>query len=700
MLEESPVRGRLDSWKEIAAYLNRDVRTVIRWEQEKALPVHRVPGGKRQAVFAYKDEIEAWLAGSHANGNHVDGNHPEGNLANGNYSEGIQHAIAPAAATETAEPLDDLPPTLKTSETAAVPESHQKSLSTLYLRSWKLVGLLIGLLVLAGVTVALLPHSSPSAPIRPIKLKKLTDDGRAKGGNLRTDGTTLYFNQQEGGRTILASAPTSGSPIRRIATPFSNVALQDLSPDGQALLVLSYEKITIEGPLWAIPAKGGTPRRVGNAVCNFARWSPDNRRIACADKTKIAFMDIDGSNPQTIASFSMPVSQITWTPNGDRLLYVLDDTTAHTSSQWEIGVAPDGTVTKPRQLQLGTGCCMDWTWTGDHKVLFYIERDAGGKTHLMVQTERLSQPTELPVDIGPVWPVVAGKTGNSLYLAIGGAAQAELLKFDSRQKAFETMLPGLSADYLSFSPDGQWMTYTDVGGGSLWRSRADGSQPLKLASSSMEVEVSSWSPDGRHIAFMGQEAGRPYRIYLVDRNGGPVKEASEGDDNQGGPSWSPDGKTIVYGNVFCEKTQDCWIRRLDLATRKTEIIPGSNGLRTARWSPDGKYIAALRFQSRELMVFDISRHRWRVLAESVGGDNINWSSDSKSVYVDSPRDKTPVIERIYVSDGRRVTAVSLAALQNVPGTIETWVGLTPDNSPILTHVFTSSEIYRLDWTDR
>jgi excisionase family DNA binding protein len=52
---------RLDSWKEIAAYLGRDLRTVRRWEKEKRLPVHRVPGGERRAVFAYRAQIDAWL---------------------------------------------------------------------------------------------------------------------------------------------------------------------------------------------------------------------------------------------------------------------------------------------------------------------------------------------------------------------------------------------------------------------------------------------------------------------------------------------------------------------------------------------------------------------------------------------------------------------------------------------------------------
>src|SRR5450755_3306102 len=54
---------RLDSWKEIAAFFDRDERTVRRWEKERALPVHRVPGGGRGGVFAYADELREWLKG-------------------------------------------------------------------------------------------------------------------------------------------------------------------------------------------------------------------------------------------------------------------------------------------------------------------------------------------------------------------------------------------------------------------------------------------------------------------------------------------------------------------------------------------------------------------------------------------------------------------------------------------------------------
>ena len=52
---------RLNSWKEIADFLDRDVRSVQRWEHERGLPIHRIPGQKGGAVFAYEAELEDWL---------------------------------------------------------------------------------------------------------------------------------------------------------------------------------------------------------------------------------------------------------------------------------------------------------------------------------------------------------------------------------------------------------------------------------------------------------------------------------------------------------------------------------------------------------------------------------------------------------------------------------------------------------------
>ena len=55
-----PLEDRLDSWKEIAAYLGRGIRTVQRWEREEGLPVHRLAHEKRGTIYARREELAAW----------------------------------------------------------------------------------------------------------------------------------------------------------------------------------------------------------------------------------------------------------------------------------------------------------------------------------------------------------------------------------------------------------------------------------------------------------------------------------------------------------------------------------------------------------------------------------------------------------------------------------------------------------------
>ena len=51
---------RLDSWKDVAAYLKRDVSTVQRWERREGLPIHRLQHDKLGSVFAFRHEVDAW----------------------------------------------------------------------------------------------------------------------------------------------------------------------------------------------------------------------------------------------------------------------------------------------------------------------------------------------------------------------------------------------------------------------------------------------------------------------------------------------------------------------------------------------------------------------------------------------------------------------------------------------------------------
>jgi tetratricopeptide (TPR) repeat protein len=65
-VEKSAASVRLDGWKDIAAYLGKAERTVKRWEADRGLPIHRVPGGAKASVYAYREELNQWLKSSSA----------------------------------------------------------------------------------------------------------------------------------------------------------------------------------------------------------------------------------------------------------------------------------------------------------------------------------------------------------------------------------------------------------------------------------------------------------------------------------------------------------------------------------------------------------------------------------------------------------------------------------------------------------
>jgi WD40 repeat protein len=542
----------------------------------------------------------------------------------------------------------------------------------------------------AGVAALRLGRGNGTA--RPQSFVQLTRDGRYK-TNIRTDGNQIFFNEFEVFREVLKVTTGVGGAIRTIATGLDNVELQDIASDGRTLLVTSFEGTELEKPLWFISVSGGKPMRIGDAYCRLARWAHDNRLIACATNDLIELITPQGEHFRRLGPFQGAVINLLWATDDQKLRFVLQNPLTREFTGWEIAVNANGLgVANAAMLPFGQDCCLDWAWAGDRNRFLYLKYEPKP----VLRYTSADQSGQLNIEVETITAFVSSPRKPALLMLIQNSNLGGLLKFDPKKNIFATTLHGLSAEYLSFSRDGQWMTYTDCQDSSLWRSRVDGSDALRLTDPGLEVELSSWSPDGQSIVFMGRERGRVWRIYRLNRDGGVPEELAKGKDSQGAPTFSPDGRAVVYGNVDCYDTQTCWIRVLSLESRITETLPGSHGLRTARWSPDGRYIAAFHPENHELMLFDVSRRRWKVLADSVTGDNINWSSDSKYVYADSPQAKKPVIERFRVIDGQRTVVVSLATLQKIPGQLDFWFGLTPDQFPILLHRFTASEVYLLE----
>lgn len=692
----------------------------MRWAENHGMPVHRYPGLKQGRVFAYRDELAAWLEP-------LKRGDPDQALGNGleTTSEHVGNHPEPKRGVASAEMVQDVDlsdqgsgESLYSPISALIPQTNpatpplgpgesdtegNRSLATLWPRR-RLFAAVVGIVVFAvGVVAVLHPSVRSAATLRPAGLVQLTDDGRAKEG-LQTDGTTLFVDEVTGRNRVLVSTPIEGGAVRPIPTQFVNAVLTDVSRDGKSLLVLSQEGIELAPQLWKLPARGGTPTRVGQIYCSSARWSPDGTQIAFTAGNHIYVTDSEGHEPHLVGSFDAKPGNLLWSPDGNRLRFVLVDETTGASAGWEIGSRGaksfDGCVAK--KLSLHSPCCADWTWTGDGRRFAYVVRQGREDTHFELSNQRLfltgwlGVQRELSINLGRVHSLVSGKDGSRLYFLVSHDDRGELLKFNTSERVFQSYLPGLSARYLSFSHDGQWLSYVLTQDRSLWRSKADRTQALQIAGPPMEVELSSWSPDGRQIAFMGRTPGKPWRIYLVGRDGGSPREAAAGDDNQGAPSWSPDGKTITYGRINCDGDNSCGILVLDLETGHTRLLSASETLRTARWSPDGKYIAALQRDGRAAYLFNLSERRWFKLTDNVGGDDISWSKDSKALYLSCLVHEKPSIDKVKILDRSRSTVVDMTPFQKMPGQLERWFGLAPDESLVLLHLYTSSEVYALD----
>ncbi len=355
----------------------------------------------------------------------------------------------------------------------------------------------------------------------------------------------------------------------------------------------------------------------------------------------------------------------------------------------------------PGWNQAPAECCGNWTPDGKH---FVFQSAHGGKTEIWTVPEKRGllgkvsgEPVQLTAgQMNSLSPVVSSD-GKKLYV-IGQQLRGELARYDSKSSQFVPYLSGISAEFVDFSRDGEWITYVSFPEHTLWRSKVDGSERLQLTLSPVQPTVPSWSPDGKRIAFFDTAPGKPWRIYLVSADGGTPEPVLNDQRNEMDPNWSPDGNSLIfsYFPVF-EKAaaKHLGVYQVDLTTRKVEQLPGSEGLWSARWSLDGRYIVARSLDSLALMLFDFKRQTWSELTRGVYFGFTNWSTDGQYVYY-LRRGREPAVLRVRIADRKVEEVASLKELRQTGFRGATWTGLATDDSPLVLRDIGTQEIYALD----
>jgi Tol biopolymer transport system component/DNA-binding winged helix-turn-helix (wHTH) protein len=625
---------------------------------------------------------------------------------------GYRFVAAVSAVEEEPEPQEGVVPEPLPETERFVPndpELRERDMSPV----WLVAGAASGVLLLIGLALFLW---SARAHSKPTRIHEVTYSGRVYPGlplqeslaQTATDGRRIYFPQIENGRAVLSQASIADGETSTL--PFSSTivapVIEDISPDGSKILVRNQLARESEGPLWIVPTMSGAAQQFSNILAHDATWMRDAHGILYATGTDLILANEDGTHRRRLASLPGRAFWLRWAPDGKLLRFTLLNTLDHITSLWEM--SSDGKHIHP--LLPGwshpeSECCGSWTADGRY---FVFQSAHNGLNNIWALDEgtplgNLFPPTPFEVTNGPLsyQSPITTPTGHQIFF-LGLDARSELLQYNPESKLF---LPNNnilnSAQFVRFSPDGQWVAWISLRGSTLWRSRTDGTRRLQLTSAPMEVYMMQWSADGRRLVVMGREPGKLWRLYQVNAEDGDLRPLLNEKRNEADPSWSPDGTQIVFGrppDVMAERSQPKAIYLLDLKTGTFVPLPGSEGLFSPRWSPDGRYIAAIPLGQRKLMLFDFTTKTWKTLVPQPAADPI-WSHDGHWIYFHDFLEESQTIYRASVPDGHVERVAGLGNLQSIDIADFRFVGLAPGDLPLIRARMSTANIYSADLDD-
>ena len=654
-----PSRDRLDSWKEIAAYLKRDERTVRRWEAE-GLPVHRKVHKKQASVYAYRREIDAWW---HDGRQRLE-------QAEQKSSDGAETRSSTAAVPPDNTSLGSASRSPRNLE----PQPTRYGDSSRRIHTLRVIGAVIVLACVAPV-IHLWKARKRALNLEEMQMVRITESGKAEDVAISPNGQYVAYVLRDGEkRSLNVRQVATGSDVQIL--PAEAVRLHGLafSPDGNYIFFTRTDKENFKiGSLYQVPVLGGTPQALIRGVDSPISFSPDGRQFAFVRENAADNMDellianADGSGERVLARPGPgPEAGPTWSPDGHTIAMTAYD---YAGGRYIWAVSPsDGS----KHLIFSTHALIGRVlWLPDGSGLLVVMGEPEEEHHTQIwhisypggQAKRITNDLtdysfrvlDLTRDArslvtventvsSDLWVVPAGDAANARQITSGG--------------------PGVVS--LSAGPEGSIVFVNSKRG--LSSIHDDGNAQAFAATNMHNILVPSACRDGRHVVFESEIEGR-WNIWRMDADGSNVTQLTQS-GSAVFPLCSPDSQWVLY----CDQ-QGRWRIPISGGTPMPMQIKNPVGP-WVTFSPDGKFIA---YNSRgpEVSALDLL-----AVIPAAGGEPLYtfpWPSDATFLR--------------WAPDG---SGLDYILTRNRVGNI--WRQPVPKGPPRQITKFTSGLLFSFDWS--
>jgi Tol biopolymer transport system component len=560
----SPPEDRLDSWKEIAGYLNRDVTTVQRWEKREGMPVHRHLHDKMGTVYASRAELDAWTRSRNLQAT------PE----NGYEAPSSNSPVLPRR------------PEVATSRTR-----------------WKYV------LPMAATGAALVIGASLwfqrteyfwRNPIANARIQTVTDfEGVEGAAAVSRDGQFVAFlSDRDGQMDVWVTQVGSGqfhNLTRGNAPELVNPSIRTLgfSPDGSFVTFWVRKPNGLSGGeigVWAVPTLGGQPKPYLEGVAEFD-WSHDGSRLAyhTPGPGDPLFVSDGGGRSEGRPIFTAPSGLHShfplWAPDA-AFIYFVQGSLPDKLDIWRI--SPAGGNPERITSQIGR---VNYPVLLDRRTLLYLASDSdesGPWLYSMDVERRIPHPLTSGLD--RYTSLAASADGRRLVATLASPKTTfwRLRIADSPAKVPAATRISLTTS-TGFSPrmGPNYLLYVSGTGASesIWK-LADGTGTELWSGKGARVFGGpAISPDGRYIAFSVRQHEQTL-LYMMHADGTNARIVANSLDLQGGPAWAPDGQSITTAATDHGVPH---LFRVPVDGRSPALFVQEYSVDPA-WAPDGRFV--------------------------------------------------------------------------------------------------------------